>query len=209
MILYFAFAILLLAVLTFLFAPLWQSDAPKKQLLYFTVIIGTVFFIGGFGLYEMFGAPEIVPLLAARQQEMDRLKDDIVSNSERARVNSKDLAAWVKLGEDFMETGQFDAAANAFRQAVVLSKGNPALIIAYARAQIEAAGGKVTPEAKKTLEMALLLQPKNEMARYYMIVWQLQNGEQGQAMEAMKKFYATLPKDSPVRKMIDAEIGKQ
>ncbi|MDE3016000.1 MAG: hypothetical protein KGI29_03660 [Pseudomonadota bacterium] len=208
MTLYCVFAALLLVSLAFLLAPLRHGDAPKRQRLYFAAAVGGVFFIGGFGMYEMFGAPGIIPLLAARQAEMARLKEDIVSNSQRVKTDPKNLAAWVKLGEDFMETGQFDAAANAFRQAVVLARGNPNIIVAYARAQIEAAGGKVTASAKKSLEMALLQQPKNEMARYYLIVWQLQNGQTAQAMQAMKKFYASLPKDSPVKTMIDAEIGK-
>lgn len=210
MILYLAFACLLLGTLVFLFAPLlYQSNAPKKQLVYFIAIVSAVFLIGSFGLYEIFGAPAIISLLDARRQEMARLKADIVSNSGRVKANPNDLAAWVKLGEDFMETGQFDAASNAFREAVVLSNGNPDLIVAYARAQIEAADGKVTPEAKKSLEMVMLQQPRNDMARYYLIVWQLQSGDQALAMEEMKKFYASLPKDSPVRKMIDQEIGKR
>jgi cytochrome c-type biogenesis protein CcmH len=203
MILYVVLCALLLATLAILLLPLWK-DGHKR----FVFAIGASFFVAAFGLYAWLGAPRIMPLLALRQEKLLELKKNILSRSEAVKKNPKDLAAWVELGQDFMETGQYPAAANAFKQSVLLSSGNPLLIMAYAQALILGADGKVTDEAKKSLDMVILQQPQNPEARYYLAVRQLQDGHTQEAMKEMKELYHSLPNNSPLKAMINMEIGK-
>jgi cytochrome c-type biogenesis protein CcmH len=209
MILYGIFCILLLAALAILLAPLLRThDLPLTQRRRFAVVVGGIFFSGLFGLYYILGAPGIVPLLAQREQKMVELKDEIIKQSDAVKANPHDLAAWAGLGQNFMVTGQFHAAANAFKQTVNLSKGNPLLILAYASAMISDADGTVTDEAKKSLEMVLLQQPENPEARYLLAVRSLQDGHNEEAMKAMKELYRSLPDGAPLKTMIDKQIGK-
>ena len=109
----------------------------------------------------------------------------------------------------FMETSQFSAAANAYKQAVLLSGGNPVFIMAYSRALIMEADGEVTDDAKKSLDIVLVLQPENEEARYFMAVRKLQSGNSREAMTEMKELYKSLADGSPLKAMIDRQIGRQ
>ena len=150
-----------------------------------------------------------MPLLAEREEKLSVLKEKIITSSAEVKKDSKNLKAWIELGDSFMETSQFSAAANAYKQVVLLSDGNPVLIMAYARALIMAAGGTVTPDAKKSLDMLLVLQPKNEEARYFLAVQKMQSGDTQTAMSEMKELYKSLANDSPIKAMINRQIGRR
>lgn len=182
---------------------LWPQRRNKAA-----IPIALYFIIACFGLYALVGSPNIVPLLAARDVRLAEIKQSIVTNSDAVKRDPKNLKAWVELGQSFIETGQFGAAANAFKQAVKLSGGDPALIMAYAKSMIMDEGGKVSDHARKSLEM-VLLQENNPEARYWLIVRKLEDGDQANAMKEMKALYKELPKDSPLRAMIDRQIGRQ
>jgi len=207
--LYSVFCMLLLASLAVVLTPLCTvGEMPEILRRKMALAVGTGFFIAAFGLYFLWGSPKIVPLLAQRQERLVELKETIVRRSGEVKANPKNLGAWVDLGQSFMETGQFPAAANAFKQSVLLSGGNPLLIMAYAQSLIFAADGKVTDDAKKSLDMVLLQQPQNPEARYYLAVRELQDGHTQDAMKDMKELYHSLPDGSPLKGMIDREIGK-
>lgn len=201
MTLYPVLALILLAVLGVL---LW----PLRREKLFVIATGLFFFIAGFGLYFIVGAPRVVPLMAVRAEKMEAIKTAMLEHSAAVKANPKNLEAWVTLGQAFVETGQYAAAANAFKQAVLLSKGDPKLIMAYAKSLIMEDGGSVSDPAKKSLEMVLLQEPGHEEARYFLAVRKLQDGKTQEAMQEMKSLYRSLPNDSPLRETIDRQIGK-
>jgi cytochrome c-type biogenesis protein CcmH len=200
--LYIIFTILLILALGVL---LWPVRQHKRLVLG----ISLLFFAGAFGIYSLVGSPEIIPLLQERQARLAVLKEIILRDSEAVKVDPKNLKAWIELGQSFAETGQYGAAANAFKQSVLLSGGDPALIMAYAKAMILDADGKVSDHAKKSLEMVLIQQPDNFEARYFVAVRKLQEGKTEEAMKEMKALYHSLPEDSPLKAMIDRQIGRQ
>ena len=201
MMLYGIFALLLALKLAIIVWPI--RNRPRVA-----ALVCALFFIGAFGLYRLVGTPEMVPLLVERELKIIALKENIVKNSELLKANPKNLPAWIDLGQSFIETGQYAAAANALKQAVLLSGGDPRLILAYAKALIMEAGGKVGDDAKKGLEMVLLQGKKNPEARYFLAVRKLQDGKTEQAMKDMKALYRSLPKDSPLKATIDRQIGR-
>lgn len=182
---------------------------PARHHKLFVAGTAFVFLAASFGLYAFLGAPDILPLLEARNQKIAEVKSSMLKHSEQVKANPKDLDAWVGLGQDFIESGQWEAATNAFKQAVLLSKGDPLLIMAYAKSMILAENGQVSDQTKKSLEMVVLQQPQHEEARYWLIVKKLQDGKTEEAMKAMKELYASLPDGSPVKEMIDRQIGKK
>jgi cytochrome c-type biogenesis protein CcmH len=204
------FAIITLGVIGALLYPVFRAgDILFKSRFVFSAMIMVFFLGGGFLLYNQFGTPEILPLLAERSEKLNELKGKITASAEEVKRNPDNLKAWVELGYDFMETGQFSASSNAFKKAVYLSQGEPEFIMAYVRALIMEADGEVTEAAKKSLDILLMLQPKNEEARYYMAVWKLQSGDTENAMAEMKALYKSLPADSPVKGIIDRQIGRK
>lgn len=195
---------LLAAILLVSFFLFWPSGKNRN----FILISCAVFVVAAMAVYQQVGAPEIVPLLEQREEKLAKIKASITLHSERIKKNSKDIESWVILGDNFMQTTQYSAAANAYKQSVLLSSGNPKLIMAYARAMIFAAGGKVGDHSKHSLEVLLLQEPKHEEARYYLAVKKLQDGKTGDAMSEMKALYNSLPDSSPIKKMINRQIGR-
>jgi cytochrome c-type biogenesis protein CcmH len=165
--------------------------------------------LSSLGFYHMAGTPEIVPLMAEREVKLAELSQSITTHSAAVKKDPGDLRAWVQLGDDFMQTGQYAAAANAYKQTVLISQGNPVLIMAYARALIATADGTVTDDAKRSLDMVLKLEPEHAEARYFQAVRLLQQGQTQEAMASMKALYGSLSEDSPVRSMIDRQIGRK
>ncbi|MEQ1705434.1 MAG: hypothetical protein ABL867_05620 [Rickettsiales bacterium] len=206
-IIFSAILVLLLGIL--LFPVVRDKKISRKTRTLFSLAITIFIAGGGFFLYKQFGTPEILPLLAEREEEISALKEKIIVNSEAVKKDPKDIKAWLELADNFMESNQFDAAANAYKQGILLSRGNPELIMAYASALILAAGGKVTQDAKKSLDMLLILQPANEKARYFLAMHKMQSGDTENAMAEMKELYKSLPEDSSLKDMIDRQIGRK
>lgn len=201
---------LLTAALFVLLLPLWKNpDMPKPLRRRIVACIAAVFYIGSLGLYALLGAPGIVPLIEEHNKQLASLQESIAAQSREIQASPKDLGAWVGLGQSLMATGQYKSAAGAFRRAVVLSGGNPLLLLAYASALISDAGGKVTDDARQTLQMVLLQQPENPEARYLLAVRLLQEGKTEAAMKNMKELYHSLPDNSPMKAVIDRQIGRK
>jgi cytochrome c-type biogenesis protein CcmH len=202
-------AILALVLGILLFPVLKDKTIPSKSRTRFSMLVVLFFTGGSFVLYNQFGTPEILPLLKEREEKLSELKEKIISNSELVKKDPKNIKAWVDLGDNFTESNQFSAAANAYRQGILITHGNPAIIMAYARSLILAADGTVTPEAKKSLDMLLILEPKNEEARYFQAMHKMQSGDTKNAMQEMKELYKSLPADSPLKDIIDRQIGRK
>lgn len=197
---YLALFIVFFLSMALLLWPLRRSRAGLVLLACFALFCCAV--------YAVVGSPRIVPLLAARNERMAELKQQILIHSNRVKENSDDLESWVVLGQSFIETGQYAAAANAFKQSVILSQGDPRLILAYAKSMIISEDGKVSDAAKKSLEMVLLQDKKNAEARYWLVVRKLQDGDNANAMKEMKALYNELPEDSELKSQINRQIGR-
>ncbi len=207
---YQIFSLIILVVVFIILLPLYRlENITVKQRRIFSAIIIIVFCIGSFGLYYQFGTPEILPLLAQREEKLSGIREKITTNSEILKKDPKSLKAWVEIGDSFMETSQFAAAANAYKQSILLSEGKPELIMSYVHALILGADGTVTPEAKKSLDIMLILQPENEQVRYFLAMYKMQSGDAKGAMEDMKRLYKSLADDSPVKALIDRQIGRK
>jgi len=210
MILYIIFTLLLLAALAVLLAPVLAADGlPVLHQKRFMYTVSGIFCVGLFGVYALLGSPSVIPLMAEHDAKIAELQKVVVQQSDAVKSNPQDLAAWVGLGQSYMQSGQYKSASHAFKQAVLLSKGNPLIILAYASAMISEAGGTIPDEAKKSLEMVLLQQPENPEARYLLALRMLQDGKTADAMQNMKELYRSLPDDSPLKTMIDKQIGRK
>jgi cytochrome c-type biogenesis protein CcmH len=206
---YGGFALVLLAVLVMIVTPIIRTRELSLKQRY--EVAGTVFvffFAAAYGIYFYTGAPQVVTFTAERELEMARLRQAISQHSEIVKQSPDRVESWAVLGDSFLKTGQFKGAVNAFKQAVKLSGGQPQMILGLANAQIAEAGGKVTDEAKKGIEMVQLQDPQNPEAKYLMAVRKLQDGRTEEAMKEMRALYYSLPGDSELKAHIDEQIGR-
>lgn len=202
-------ALIVMCLLMITIPVIKNNNITKNHKTIFIFIISLIFFFSGFLFYNKFGSPEVINLLAKRNENIRQIKSRIVTNSSLIKNNPKNIKAWLELGDDFMETGQFVAASNSYKQAVLISNGNPDIIMSYVYSLIIGNDGKVSEHAKKSIDIVLMLQPKNEQARYFSAIYKIQSGEAKEAMKEMKDLYKSLDKDSPLRSMIDQQIGRK
>ncbi len=195
-----ALVLLLLITLALLLFPLRH----ERRLCILAALAVT--FVAG-GMYALVGAPRVVPLVAQYHAEVAALEKNIQTTRALVQANPKNLEAWLTLSQALMDKGDFAAASEGFKQAVLLSKGHPRIIAAYAEALILQQGGMVPPQAKKSIDIALMIDPQLPLARYYNAVWLLQEGRNDEAMQEMKALYRELPDDSNLKKRMKAQIG--
>lgn len=207
--LYGSFCAILMLLLAVVLTPLLR--ARNLTLRRRCIIAGCAFIISCavmFAVYFQAGAPEVVALSAEREQRLAQLRQSIMQLSQRAKEQPEEVEAWMGLGDAFLQSGQHEAAAQAFREAVKLTGGHPAAIMAYARAMVAEAEGRVTDAAKQSLEMVLLQDSGHPEARYWMAVRSLQEGKAPEAMQALRDLYRSLPDDAPLKAHIDRQIGR-
>lgn len=200
--LFFAIAALLLLTLALLLWPMMRRD--NKQAMCIAVVVSVM----SLGLYAIWGSPRVVPLADLHQSQMRGLYKIVSENSKIIKTNPDDVEAWLRLSQAFSDIGDYAAAVNGFKQAVLASKGHPRIIAAYSEALIMQAGGEVTPQAKKSLDIALMMDKEMPIARYYQAVWLLQQERNDEAMAMMKKLYHELPEDSSLKKRMKEQIGR-
>ena len=195
--------LVMLALLALLGLPLWCAD--RKNGVVALALVSVV----AMGMYAVSGSPRVVPLVTEYRRDMAALDATIAASSAMLAANPKNLEAWLTLSQALMDTGDFTAAAEGFKQAVLLSHGHPRIIMGYAEAQVLAAEGQVTDSAKRSIEAALIIDKTMPLARYYNALWLLQNGRQPDAMAEMKKLYNELPDSDPLKQRMKEQIGRK
>lgn len=200
---YFIIPLLFIAIVSAL------SGAALKRQPKLAVAAAVFVFTLSAGLFLLLSSPEVSLLEAERKADMAAAQPVIDGLEAHLKNHPDDVRAWAKLGEKWMETGRYTASAEAYRHAVLLTEGNPAMILQYNKALIFAARGEVTDDAKRGLQMVLKLDAGNPEARYFLALRQVQDGDLKTAMQEMKSLYHELPEGSPLKEIIDRQIGRR
>ncbi|MBI1236930.1 MAG: hypothetical protein GC188_09640 [Alphaproteobacteria bacterium] len=201
---YNAYLMLLLFALAACAFLLW----PVRRQRLFCGVVTIAVLAGSFAGYRAAGEPEIVALMERHTEQLAEADAVIFTESARVEQGKDNLESQIRLGQAYAMKRDWKAAADAFKRAVLLSDGHPDLIMAYARAMIMSEDGNISDHSKQSLNMVILQKPDHAEARYYLAVRTLQDGETETAMRDMKALYGSLPGNSPVKAMIDAQIGR-
>jgi cytochrome c-type biogenesis protein CcmH len=143
-----------------------------------------------------FATRETTQNITAQHEGAD-MAEAIERLAERRDTAGDDLEGWTLLARSYVSAGRYREAAEAYRRAVDLSGNHPDLAGAYAETLVVAAGGTVTPEARRVLEELNRAQPGNPGARFYLGLAQLQAGDHRGALEAWLALEAELPPSTP------------
>jgi cytochrome c-type biogenesis protein CcmH len=111
---------------------------------------------------------------------VEELNQRLVARLQR---NPKDTEGWRMLGWSYFSTEHFVEAAAAYARAIELSPNAASYQSARAEALIKAANGVVTNEAKKSLDEALRLDPKDTRARFFSGLAKEQAGDKAAALK--------------------------
>jgi cytochrome c-type biogenesis protein CcmH len=100
---------------------------------------------------------------------------------------------WLLLARTAAELRQWQKSANAYRQVMTLAGGGAEFAAAYGEMLVMAADGVVTPTARQAFVTALVHDPADVPARFYMALSAAQAGEAESAIAQWQRLAADLP----------------
>jgi cytochrome c-type biogenesis protein CcmH len=157
--------------------------------------------VGAVALYLMLGSPQMPgePLAARlREPEQNRSIESLIAQVEdRLQKNPADGRAWEVLAPVYMRLGRFDEAVRAWGHVITLNGSTAAREANYGEAEVAAANGVVTADAKDAFERALKLDPKDVMARFYMGMAADQDGRRADAEKIWNDLLSDAPPGAP------------
>ena len=156
---------------------------------------------GAIGLYLMLGSPDLPgEPLAARLHAPDenRSIQNLVSQVEaHVERNPSDARGWEVLAPVYMQLGRFDEAVRAWRNVITLSGSTAPREASLGEAQVAAANGVVTVDAKASFDRAFKLDPQDVMARFYIAMAADQDGHRAEAEAIWRDLLAKAPPNAP------------
>ena len=137
-------------------------------------IVGIIPF-SSYGLYSYLGSPgkpdlpftnrQFNPSVEAASAKMDSLVKKL---RERLDQNPNQLKEWILLGQSLVNLKRFNAASNAFKQALKIAPNRAEIAASAAETGFMAMDGKFNQEVRYFFKMSQKLNPREHKALYYL-----------------------------------------
>jgi len=127
---------------------------------------------------------------------------------EHLKEHPDDLTGWLLLARSELSLGHYQDGVEAYRRAADLSGHRPDVVGDWGEAQVLAAGGKVTPEARQAFETALNDPETAPRSQYYLALAQMQRGDVKGAIEAWTNLAAKSPADAAWMPLVRQRIAE-
>jgi len=148
----------------------------------------------------------------AGQKPLDDVDTAIGNLARRLEQNPADGEGWRMLGWSYAMTGKPERAIEPYKRALALLPKSAQVRSGFGEALVGMAKGVVTPEAKARFAEAVALDPAEPRARYFLALWQSQNGQGREALDKWIALANSGPADAPwqadVRRQITEVSGK-
>jgi len=180
-----------------------------------TLLLAALVPLGAVAVYLVHGAPRVPDQpFAAREAEraltdahgvLD-LDKTVAALQERLKADPSSAEGWLLLARTQAARAHWQESAEAYSEALTLTKERPDVAAAYAEVLVMAADGIVTAAAREALEMAVARDAKNPSARYYLALAEAQAGNIKEAIDAWQALLAEAPADAPWAQMVRRRI---
>lgn len=164
------------------------------------------------GVYAGLGSPDLPSQpLAERlaKNPSDSTVDELVARAEaHLAANPSDGRGWDIVAPIYVRMQRYSDAITAYRNAIRLDGDSAARQAGLGEAIANAAGGVVSTDAQAAFEVAAKLDPANAKANFYMALAMAQEGRGGEAAQRWQAMLASLPNDSPWRKVVEEALAR-
>ncbi len=168
------------------------------------------------GAYLLLGTPDVPSqpfaerktTVDAATQAAPALNQLAERLAERLATAPDDRDGWILLARTFTEMQRFDAAAQAYAQAIENGFDEAEFHAARGESLTAAANGTVIPEARQAFASALERDPGEPRARYYAGLALVQDGRTREAMDVWATLLREAPADAPWRPFIAAQVRR-
>ena len=192
-------ALLVIATLTLVLAPLWRAQRALALAL-------AVFVAGAaIGLYALLGTPAALdPGLREAPQTVDEAIERLQAELQRNPVQPD---GWRLLGRALADQGKFDDSRDAFARAATLRPDDPDVLAEAAEARAKAdPQHRFDPQAVAMLEHALQRDPRHQRSRWFLGIAKRQAGDAAGAAATWEPLLAEVDANTAavLRPQIDA-----
>lgn len=186
-----------------------QPRSPRRAVAALLILVGVP--VVTLGFYARYGNPgEPDEPIAARLNDpahRDDLQAAIAKIESHLLSHPNDGAGFKVIAPAYMRMGRFDDAVKAYGEALRLLGENSDLRADYGEAQVAAAGGVVTADARASFQQALAKDSQSAKARYYLALAAEQDGDKPRAGEMYKKLLAEAPPNAPWAAMVRMRLA--
>ena len=145
--------------------------------------------------------------IASQTQQQKNLIEATSKMVAHLQRNPKDLRGWTLLARSYLSNSRYADAVSAFSEAYRLNDGDPDLAVDYAEALSLAEKSIVTQEAHALFLKALEIDKLNVKARYYLGMFQAQQGNVRSALQIWVDLVSISRKDAPWLPTVRKEIN--
>ena len=186
-------------------SPLWRRRA---------LTVGAVILLPGIAaaFYLALGSPQLPgqPLAErVREAHQGRSIASLVSEAEaHLERNPDDIRGYEVLAPVYLRMGRFTDAVSARRKLLTLGGESAGRQSDLGEALVAAANGVVTAEAKSAFERAMVLDPEELKARFYIGLAAEQDGNRAKAAEIWRAMTKNAPADAPWVPMVREALAR-
>ncbi len=163
-------------------------------------------------LYLAVGRPDMpAQPLASRQQdspEQMEFVQALAKIEKHLAQNPDDGRGWEVVSPFYMQMGRFDEAVRGFSTAIRTLGETPQRLENLGEAQVAAADGIVTADARATIDKALAKDPTLVRARFYRALAAEQDGRREDAVRHYTDLVKDLPADIPLTQRVRETITR-
>ena len=222
--------VLSLALVAFIGRPLAQggADAGSNRYMRFAGLLAIGLApVAAAIVYTQIGSPEALdrtatPMPSAAPPAADPSAEIAAMNTEdrnamienmvqglaaRLAVDGNDLGGWRMLGRSYGVLGRHAEAADAWREALVLSEGAVDDWRGLAVALVESRDVNAAPAIKEAFEEVLLQAPGDPMALYFLGHAAMSDGDNVRATELWTELRAQTPDTAPLASELDGLLA--
>ena len=189
-------------------APEKARPLSERGLLALALGLAAVVVLAATGLYLKMGRPDVPSAKAAPEAasaaasaDPNHPQGDVASMiamlEARMKETPNNAEGWRMLGWSYLQTNRNADAAKAYGRAAALDPKNAEYLSAQGEATVLAAQGQVTPDAETAFRKALVADPADPRARYYLAMAKDQGGDPKGAMDDWIAMIRTAPADAP------------
>lgn len=165
--------------------------AAVAALTFLPLVAGTI--------YLLHGSPQLpgAPLDGRLQLEGERSVAAMVAQVEKhLETNPQDARGWEVLAPIYLRVGRFDDAVRARCHALEFGGESAQRQADLGEALVAAANGIVTVDAKQAFDRAVVMEPPQPKARFYLGLAAQQDGDTSRAVDIWQKLLKDAPRDA-------------
>jgi cytochrome c-type biogenesis protein CcmH len=163
-------------------------------------------------LYMKWGSPQLPGMPLAMRQDLpleQRSIESMVAQVEaHLEQRPNDGRGWEVVGPVYMKMGRFSDAVRARTNTLRLLGATAGRESDLGEAQVAAANGVVTEEARQTFDRALKLDPADLRAQYFMGLAALQDGRPPEAIRIWSAVLENAPANAPYRRLTQQSLAR-